>query len=95
MQYKIIIKELPEHIQAEAIHPDKDDVIVVRYDTKKIKPDQIPQLSDCVRNIFPDNRCVFLPDDVFLISSPLERMKQIRDMFSNYISYLEENQKNE
>ena len=56
------------NLQLETIHPQKDDVILLKFDIKKIDISDVvkifQELNQELKNHFPNNQLIAIPNDI-------------------------------
>lgn len=65
MDKETLINTLKElHINTSLLKIEDNDNIVLRYDKEYIKRDEINKLFHCVKDMFPDNKVLAIPNSV-------------------------------
>lgn len=65
MDKEILINTLKElHIDTSLLRIEDNDNIILRYDRKYIKRDEMNKIFHCVKDMFPDNKVLAIPNSV-------------------------------
>lgn len=68
----------------ELINPKPNDVIVAFIDLDKVAIEDAKLIFDAMSDIFPNNPCLVMPDNITIRSLDPEELKQIRDRIDEF-----------
>ena len=71
----------------------KDEVIVVNYEVGKLTKDEMVRVFDSLRQAFPNNTTLLIPDDISLKMLNKSQLLEVRDKLSKMIDALSNDNK--